>query len=128
MTVKDLCIIFMLSGIYSLPALAEERIDHFAGKPSKTLAEAVTNFNEANQVLRKLLEGEVSYEDLAEIHKLSYTLENALGKLNEEMQALAILLEQIHLGSETGKKEAVKGNGKAYFNIVDTMVQADKDH
>ena len=102
-------------------SFAEERPDHFSGKPADTLVEALVNFNEGNAILRKLLTGEVSPEDLGEIHQLSYTLENALGKINEEYKTLAILLEQIHLGSETGKTVAVKGNAKAYFDIVDDL-------
>ncbi len=107
--------------VLSLTALADDRMDHFSGKPSNTLSQAVSNFTEGNQELRKLLQGDASYDDLAQIHRLSYTLENALGKLNEEMQTLAVILEQIHLASETGKKQAVKGNGAAYFEIVDTL-------
>lgn len=102
-------------------AHADDRIGHFSGKPADTLEQAVTNFTAGNQQLRQLLSGEVTYEDLAEIHKLSYTLENALGKLNEEMDVLTVLLEQVHLASETGKIQVVKGSSGAYFEIVDSL-------
>lgn len=121
MTVKHSLLLLPLLAALTFPALAEDRAAHFAGKPADTLQQAVSNFSEGNQELRQLLNGELSNEDLGKIHMLSYTLENALGKLNEEMQVLSVLLEQVHLASETGKTQVVKGSGKAYMEIVDTL-------
>lgn len=121
MSAKHFLLIFPLLAILAGPTTAEERIGHFAGKPAETLQQAVSNFAEGNQELQQLLNGELSNEDMGKIHMLSYTLENALGKLNEEMQVLSVLLEQVHLASETGKHQVVKGSGKAYMEIVDTL-------
>ncbi len=125
MTFKRFSVLAFLLASLSCPVTAEDRTEHFAGKPADTLEQAVANFAEGNRQLRELLSGDVSQEDLAQIHQLSYTLENALGKMNEEMQALAVLLEQVHLGSETGKTQSVQGNARAYFNIVDTLELGD---
>ncbi len=105
----------------SWSAQGDDRLDHYQGKPAETLEQAVANFAEGNRELRQLLEGEVSNADLARVHELSYTLENALGKMNQEMKVLAVLLEQVHLASETAKAETVQGSGRAYFEIVDTL-------
>lgn len=105
----------------SWSAQAEDRLDHYQGKPADTLEQAIANFAEGNRELRQLLEGKVSDADLARVHELSYTLENALGKMNKEMKVLAMLLEQVHLASETAKAETVQGSGRAYLEIVDTL-------
>lgn len=117
---RTLMILPFLVTLYG-PAQAEDRLDHYQGKPADTLEQAVANFAEGNRELRQLLEGEVSSADLARVHELSYTLENALGKMNKEMKVLAMLLEQVHLASETAKAETVQGSGRAYFEIVDTL-------
>src|SRR5690606_14131897 len=76
---------------------AGERSAHFEGKPSATLAQAVANFSEYNLKLNAILDGKVTDADMAEVHQLTYTLENALKKINEEMSALAGTLEEVHL-------------------------------
>lgn len=110
-----------LLAVLSWPALAEERVDHYQGKPAETLEQAIANFKAGNAQLKQLLEGEVTSADLAEIHQLSYTLENALGKMNKEMKVMAMLLEQVHLASETAKAQTVQGSGRAYLDIADTL-------
>ena len=111
--------------ILSWSSLADDRVDHYRGKPADTLEQAVVNFTEGNRELRELLAGEVTVGDLARIHELSYTLENALGKIDEEIKVLAILLEEVHLASETAKAESVRGNGRAYFEIADVLKLGD---
>ncbi|WP_211224476.1 DUF6746 family protein [Marinimicrobium agarilyticum] len=121
MTFTRSLMILPLLATLSLSVQADDRLDHYKGKPADTLEQALANFAEGNRELRQLLEGEVSNADLARVHQLSYTLENALGKMNKEMRVLAMLLEQVHLASETAKAETVQGSGRAYFEIVDTL-------
>ncbi len=126
MTLKHSLMILPFLAALSWPTQADDRLDHYQGKPADTLEQAVANFVEGNRELRQLLEGEVSNADLARVHELSYTLENALGKMNEEMKVLAVLLEQVHLASETAKAETVQGSGRAYFELVDTLELGDQ--
>lgn len=121
MTLKRSLMILPFLAALSWSTQADDRLDHYQGKPADTLEQAVANFTEGNRELRQLLAGEVSNADLARVHELSYTLENALGKMNKEMKVLAVLLEQVHLASETAKAETVQGSGRAYFEIVDTL-------
>lgn len=110
-----------LLALTASPVMADDRVDHYKGKSAETLAQAVANFTEGNRELRELLAGEVSNPDLARIHELSYTLENALGKINGDLEELAELLEEVHVASETVDTETVTSSGNAYFEIVDAL-------
>lgn len=105
-------------GLVLSAGAAADRIDHYKGKQSETLAQAVANFTEANQRLAGLLEGEVSNSDIGVIHELTYTLENALEKINSELDSLAEVLEEVHVASEKADRETVKSRGKAYLAVT----------
>ncbi|MCH4565294.1 hypothetical protein MKP05_19525 [Halomonas sp. EGI 63088] len=49
--------------------------------------------------------------------------ENALEKINEETAEMAITLEEVHLGSETGDVERVRANGETYLDAAQTLVK-----
>ena len=111
---------------FSTPAWASgagERAAHFEGKPSATLAKAVANFNEYNLKLKTILDGKLTDADMAEVHQLTYTLENALEKINEEMSALAGTLEEVHLASEKLDRDAVLKHGRAYLSVSGQVVR-----
>lgn len=97
-------------------AFADE-VEHFKGKPAETLEQAVSNFKEYNQKLEQILKGELSPEAMNEVHQLTYTLENALGKINEEFDTLAETLESIHLASERADANTVKASGQQYLDV-----------
>lgn len=61
--------------------------------------------------------------DLAEIHVLSYTLENALEKINEALAELADSLEEVHVASETFARDKLKKNGELYLQASRTIVK-----
>ncbi len=96
--------------------------DHFEGKPAETLREAVANFREYNQRLKEILEGDLSDQDMVEIHELSYTLENALEKINAEFTQLAATLEEVHLASERLDEETVSTKGQEYLSVAEEVV------
>jgi len=100
--------------MFSLPAFAEE-YEHYKGEPAETLEQAVANFSEYNSRLDKALAGELSPEAMNEIHQLTYTLENALDKLNEEFDDLAERLELVHEASEHADPETVEREGSIYL-------------
>lgn len=121
-------LIFLTTYIFSLGisalTLAEDRPDHFKGKPAETLEQAVTNFSEYNGKLAKILAKEtLSSKELQSVHELTYTLENALEKINAEFIELAKILETVHVASETADAKTVKNQGALYLN---TALQAIK--
>ena len=90
-------------------------VEHFKGKPAHSLPEAMANFSEYSQKLSTLLQGELTPEAMHEIHQLTYTLENALGRMDQELDALAETLESIHQASEHANTSEVRESGTSYL-------------
>jgi hypothetical protein len=107
---------------FTAPVSASE-VDHYEGRKADTLAEAVTNLREYNARLEKLLDQEeLSAADLEKVHQLTYTLENALKRINTELGGIAGDLETVHLASERQETDTVRSKGRAYLEQVDTLI------
>lgn len=109
--------------VFTSLSQADERPQHFKGLPSPDLATALVNFAEYNQKLEAKLAGKLTDNDLAEIHQLTYTLENALGKISQELSELADTLEEVHVASETFDLERLTQNGATYLEVSKTLLQ-----
>ncbi len=103
--------------------LASERLAHFKGVPSTSLEQAVTHLADYNQRLADTLAQELTSERMAEVHMLSYTLENALKKIDEELELIAATLEEVHIASETADPQTVKTQGARYLDAARTLVK-----
>jgi len=104
-------------------ATASDRVDHFKGLPAETLEDAVNNFTEYNERLASIMaKEELTAADMATVHELTYTLENALGRINEDLAALAGLLEEVHVASETDDSQATQTKGQAYLETARTII------
>ncbi len=108
----------VLLGALAMPAQAwAEEVDHYEGKKPESLEEAVALFKEYNAKFEAILSDRpLSDEQLAKVHRISYTMENALGKMNSEMLSLTQTLEKIHKASERGDTETVTGQGQSYLS------------
>ncbi|PSJ18857.1 hypothetical protein C7H79_00715 [Nitrosomonas supralitoralis] len=103
---------------------ADERPGHFKGKSANTLKQAVINFSEHNAKLEEILAKEsLTPEELHIVHEWTYTLENALNKINEEFLELAEILEKVHIASETADMETVKNQGLRYLGIARQVIK-----
>ncbi len=98
-----------------------ERAAHFQGKPARTLDEAYENLSSYNKKLTTLLKGELTLQAMAEIHQITYTLENALHKIDSEVEDLAETLEELHLASERGNAAVTLKEGKAYLGLAEKV-------
>ncbi|PHQ55620.1 MAG: hypothetical protein COA29_04930 [Porticoccus sp.] len=108
----------------SASALASERPDHFHGKPADTLEAALTNFAEYNRELAVILKKEeITSRDMAQIHELTYTLENALNKIRSDLDGLAGTLEKVHVASERAETGIARVQGSAYLNLADKIIR-----
>ncbi|MDR9394865.1 MAG: DUF6746 family protein [Roseovarius sp.] len=103
-------------------AHAEEQIDHYAAEPSETLAAAMDNFVTYNRKMKAVLERDpLTVQDMEEIHQLTYTIEVALARINEELGALPVVLERVHLTSEGDNPAALKGAAAVYLEQADLL-------
>jgi len=104
-------------------ALADEKVQHYEAKPSETLEDAVKNFSEYNKKLAEVLSREkLSDNDMEEVHQLTYTLEVALAKINEEMSGIVDTLEEVHLSSEERNEAKLRGVSQVYLEIATTVI------
>jgi SMC interacting uncharacterized protein involved in chromosome segregation len=110
-----------LSGV----VLADDDMpQHYEGKKAETLEEAVKNLSEYNDKLQKLVsQDDLSAAEMEEVHKLTYTLENALNKINSDLFKLTKTLEDVHLASERRDAETVKEQGRSYLQTSRTVVE-----
>lgn len=123
MSSKTLLVGLLLSVGLNMPAHAE-RGDHFKGKPSETLEQALVNFNQSNAQLEALLKKpKLEGADMATIHQLTYTLENALEKIDDELERASKSLEQVHLASEKADAPTVRTQGKKYLDLSRKIIR-----
>lgn len=116
--------LFITAGMLAFTAAAaDDRPDHFTGKPADTLEQAVTNFTEYNAKLKALLSAELTPQAMAEIHQLTYTLEVALQKIHSETGKLKDTLEQVHIASERMDTATAKQSGDNYIRTAQTLVK-----
>ena len=89
-----------------------KKYSHFLAKKSSDAATALCNIINYNKVLTQLTQKEeMSVEDMVKIHELTYTLENVLGKLSEDLAKAVVDLEDVHLASEKLDTDAIKKHG-----------------
>ncbi len=100
----------------TLPLRAEEGVTHYEALPSETLAEALDNFVTYNRKMEEVLAREpLTVDDMEEVHELTYTIEVALAKINEELGDLPVVLEEVHLASEGDRPERLRGAAGVYL-------------
>lgn len=115
---------FIYVAVQPAQAEDEQRYEHFKGQPAKNLDQALFNLANFNAKLEEIMaKGELSPNDMATIHQLSYTLENALQRLDEEVDTMQEVLEEVHLASESMDYETVKKQGKVYLEATGKLVK-----
>ena len=109
--------------VFSTSVLASAPVAHYKGEPSESLAQAVAHFSEYNQKLKTLLDKDLTPESMGQIHQLTYTLENALAKIKEEVCLMADDLEAVHVASETMDTRAAQTKAKSYLEAAGTLIK-----
>ncbi|AWL10777.1 hypothetical protein HMF8227_00269 [Saliniradius amylolyticus] len=107
----------------SLGGHADEQPRHFSGEKVNDIGEALQVLQTYNKQLEGLLEGELSTADMAEIHKLTYSLENAMKMIQSSTKVAADHLERVHLGSEQLKQQQVRSNARVYLDFTTPLTQ-----
>lgn len=91
---------------------------------STNLSTALTNLSEYNQKLSEIIKKtELTAEDLAEIHQLTYTLENAIERIEEEVEDIAETLEKVHVASETMEPGKAQSEGVKYLEKSNLLIE-----
>jgi len=125
MPLKSLAGGLLLIALFAHAAVAsDERYSHFQPVPSNSLEEAVANLGEYNRHLEAIVQQEqLSAMDVVNIHQLTYTLETALERLEEELETIADLLEEVHQASESADDlAALQRKGRVYLEAVRKLV------
>jgi hypothetical protein len=105
------------------PALADQKVDHYAAEPSDDLAQALTNFRDYNARMAAILAKDtLSGDDMEDIHQLTYTIETALARIIAEARDLAQALERVHEASEGGSADYLRGLAGPYLTVAQQLV------
>ena len=119
---RHLVLTAVTSLVIANPAMAEDA-NHYKGEPANTLDQAVHHFSEYNTKLETTLAGELTPETMNDVHQLTYTLENALKKMDDELEQLAETLERVHKASEHSDPNTVRSAGKQYLETGRKIVK-----
>jgi hypothetical protein len=100
-----------------------EDYEHSKGLPAETLEQALENYDVYNQKLSDMLAQELTPESMHEIHMLSYTLENALERIEHTLDQHQEDLETVHKASEHMKADKVIEYGQKYLETSNALRQ-----
>ncbi|MCC5862867.1 MAG: hypothetical protein JJT93_13280 [Gammaproteobacteria bacterium] len=109
---------------YPLPAAAETMPSHYQGLAADSLQAALTHLQSHNSQLAALLAQEtLDARDLDTIHRLTYTLENAIARLSLEVVEIAEILEEVHVASEDVDANTVRERGQVYLERTAPLLE-----
>lgn len=92
-------------------------IEHFKGLKPSTYQQAQVYLNEYNAKLATIVEdGIITPNEMAEVHQLTYTLENSLKRMKDSLEQIEEVLELVHKDSEHGRYEQGLINARQYLN------------
>lgn len=101
---------------YSAHISADEKYNHFPSLDAPDLKTALCNLKSYNDKLLAITKHEsLSAVDMVKVHELTYTLENALVKMQSDLAIMAADLEEVHLASEKLDQDSLKQYNKKYF-------------
>ncbi|AHF01733.1 hypothetical protein THIAE_08160 [Thiomicrospira aerophila AL3] len=123
---KSLFIAGVLSlSMWSLGAQASDHsAQHFKGVPSETYEQAVANLAEYNPKLAAIVAKEsLTPKDMADIHQLTYTLENAIERIKEHLEMTAETLEDVHQASEKAQYDIARDQGRIYLDASNLLIK-----
>lgn len=96
---------------------------HFKGERAETLEQALKNLSTYNKKFEEMIgKGSLNNAEMAEVHKITYTLENALDRLEDELEIVEELLEDVHKASERSDYQKVVNQGRQYLDKIQVVV------
>lgn len=121
MTVTAVAVVMGLSTLAG-PGYGSDDADHYVPEAAETLEQAVAYFvRYSDEVAQIVASDSLSVEEMERVHELTYTLEVALAKMNEELTDLPEVLETLHKASEGDDVAAFKKAAAAYLETAQAM-------
>lgn len=104
--------------------IADENYDHFPSLEAPNLTIALCNLGSFNQQLADITsKPELTATDMVKIHELTYTLENAIARIREELTATAADLEKVHKASERLDGKTIATTGEKYLATTNQILR-----
>jgi hypothetical protein len=126
-------VLFVFTMIFSLSSIAagesnEKPTQHLQLADVQSMEEAKVIFIDKTAEIRS--KTPLNLENASQIHIITYTLEKSVGyfvdNLSGEKQAqakeIAVVVEDIHIASESNRLEELKAHLKNYFSLVDEFL------
>lgn len=118
--------ILALSFLAAATVSASE-VRHYKGEDVNTVEEALSVLKKYNGELETLLKAdELKPQDMAKIHQMTYSMENALKILEGSLNITQRNLEELHLSSETMETDKAKIYGQLYLEGVSFYTEKSK--
>lgn len=106
-------------------AHAGEKYNHFPSLDAPNSSVALCNLAKFNQNLQAITKkAEISPEDMVKVHELTYTLENAVIRLQKELDTIAVDLEKVHKASEHLNEQVIKDSGEKYLAATKILIES----
>jgi septal ring factor EnvC (AmiA/AmiB activator) len=105
-------------GLFALSPLAQADHDmgHFPALQADTIQTALCNMQSYQKNLAEITaKEELTTLDMVKVHELTYTLENALQRLQKDLVKVAADLEEVHQASEKLEADKIQSFGKKYL-------------
>ncbi len=100
----------------------KEELEQSQGQSVETLQDAVDALELRNDLLDVLLtKEELTEGDIAIVQQLTETIENALAKIDEALDAMSDQVQEVKAGAESTDAERIRENGKAYLEKYRTL-------
>lgn len=104
-------------------AFSKSSEQHFASLSSPDIKTAKCNIKAYNEKLNALTtKSEISAIDMVKVHELTYTLEDALKRLVEDLSTAANELEKAHKASESLNDKTVRDASSVYSKLTNELL------
>lgn len=102
---------------------ADENYSHFPSLDAPDTQTALCNLTKFNEKLASIAnKKELTPEDMVKVHELTYTLENAVMRLQKDLDTIAVDLEKVHKASERLDHETIKKSGDKYLKATGSIL------
>lgn len=102
---------------------ADEKYSHFPSLKADNTSAALCNLSKYNEKLQAIVNKQkLTTEDMVKVHELTYTLENAVQRLQKDLDTIAVDLEKVHKASEHLDQSTIKGSGDKYLTATSLVL------